>query len=201
MLREALDNEKELLKLVADGDEIAFAKLFSHYRDKIYSIAYKLTHSYVAAEEIVQEVFLKIWIKRTDLNDIQNFGGYLFVVTRNDAYRVLKKIAKNFKVVLITEDSQSLLINDTDERVMEKEYELILKNAIARLPNQQKEVYTLVKEGGLTRDEAAKKMQIQPETVKFHLAQAMKNIRSYCMLHLGIFAGFTVLYLVYSGNN
>ena len=192
MFREALDNEKELLKLVADGDEVAFSKLFSHYRDIIYTIAYKLTQSYIVAEEIVQEVFLKIWLKRTSLNDVQNFGGYIFIITRNDCYKVLKKIAANYKVILITNEDESLAINDTAERVIEKEYQLILKNAIARLPNQQQEVYNLVKEQGLTRDQVAKEMQIQPETVKFHLAQAMKNIRAYCMLHLATFAGFTV---------
>jgi RNA polymerase sigma-70 factor (ECF subfamily) len=189
---ESVDNEKELMKLIADGDEIAFAKLFSHYRNRIYSIAFKLTKSYVIAEEIVQDVFLKIWINRSNLNDIQNFSGYLFIVTRNNAYKVLKGIARDYKIILVTEKDQTLATNDTSDLLMENEYNLVLQNAIGRLPKQQKEVYIFVKEHGLTRDEVANKMQIRPETVKFHLAQAMKKIRAFCMLHIGTFTGFTI---------
>jgi|SRR6185437_1016942 RNA polymerase sigma-70 factor (family 1) len=197
----SLDNEKELIKLIADGDEIAFEKLFSHYRNRIYSVAFKLTKSYVTAEEIVQDVFLKIWINRSNLNNIQNFSGYLFIVTRNDAYKALKGIAGKSKIILVEEQDQNLAANDTADRLMEKEYNLILQNAIERLPNQQKEVYTLVRQHGLTRDEAAHQLHIQPETVKYHLAQAMKNIRAFCMLHLGIFIGFAIFLFRFFRNN
>ena len=66
-----LYNEKELLTLIAGGDEWAFAKLFEYYRNRIYSIAIKLTNSTSIAEEIVQDAFLKIWLKRADLIDTQ----------------------------------------------------------------------------------------------------------------------------------
>ena len=192
MLNETLYNEKELLELISEGDESAFAKLFTHYRNRIFSIAFKLTKSNISAEEIVQDVFLKIWLKRANLNNIQNFSGYLFIVTRNNAYKVLKRIARDYKIILITEKDQTLATNDTSDLLMEKEYNLVLQNAIERLPNQQKEVYIFVKEHGLTRNEVANRMQIQPDTVKFHLAQAMKKIRAFCMLHLGTFTGFTI---------
>ena len=68
-----------------------------------------------------------------------------------------------------------------------------MKNAIDRLPNQQKQVYHLVKDQGLKRIEVANQLHIQPETVKFHLTQAMKNIRAFCMLHVDIIAGFAIL--------
>jgi RNA polymerase sigma-70 factor (family 1) len=189
---EILYNEKELLALIAEGDECAFAKLFLHYRDRVYSIAFKLTKSTVIAEEIVQEVFLKIWLKRANLNDIQNFNAYLFIVTRNDVYKVLKGIARNYKITLLKDEDQSLANNNTSDFVMEKEYNLLLQRAIDRLPNQQKQVYYLIKDQGLKREEVACQLHLQPETVKFHLSQAMKNIRAFCMLHLHLFIGFTI---------
>jgi RNA polymerase sigma-70 factor (ECF subfamily) len=76
---------------------------------------------------------------------------------------------------------------------MEKEYNSLLQNAIDRLPSQQRQVYYLIKDQGLKRIEVAHQLQIQPETVKFHLTQAMKNIRAFCMLHIGMFTGFTIL--------
>lgn len=185
-----LYNEAELLKLIAKSDEFAFTKLFTHYRDRIYSIAFKLTKSTIIAEEIVQDVFLKIWLKRANLNDIQNFSAYLFIVTRNDAYKVLKDIARNYKKVTLLTDEYQLFTNiDTSDLVMEKEFNLLLQNAIERLPNQQKQVYTLMKTQEFKRNEVAHQLDLKPETVKFHLAQAMKNIRDFCKLHLGIFIG------------
>ena len=184
LFTDRLFNEKELVALVAEGAESAFAILFDHYRNKVYGLALKLTHSTTIAEEIVEEVFLKIWVKRPGLGDIHNFQAYLYTITRNDVYKVLKQIAQNYKVILLTEDIHSLSHNNTDNYIMEKEYSLLLKKAIDRLPKQQKQVYTLIKEQGLKREEAADFLQLQPETVKFHLAQAMKNIRSFCTLHV-----------------
>jgi len=201
MLNEILYNEKKLLELIAEGDEFAFAKLFAYYRNRIFSIAFKLTKSNIIAEEIVQDVFLKIWLKRANLDDIQNFSSYLFIVTRNNAYKVLKGIARNYKVILLTDEDQSFATNDTTDVIMEKEYGLLLQKAIDRLPNQQKQVYYLIKDQGLKRDEVAHQLNIQPETVKFHLAQAMKNIRAYCMLYLGTFTGFTGFLFCLFRNN
>ncbi len=182
--------ETELLEQIASGDKSAFAELFSCYRDRVYTISFKLTRSDIIAEEIVQDVFLKIWQKRADLKNIENFNAYLFIVTRNDAYKVLKDIARNHNFVILSEEDQALVINDTSDLLMGKEYSLLLQNAIDRLPNQQKQVYSLIKDQGFKREEVARKLQIQPETVKFHLAQAMKNIRAFCMLHLSILLGF-----------
>lgn len=184
-------DEKELLDLVAKGDEYAFSKLFEHYRNRIYSIAFKLTQSTSVAEEIVQDVFLKIWIKRVDLIEIQNFSAYLFIVARNDVYRVLKKTAKSYKMVLLTDNDQLFSHNNSENYIMDKEYDSLLQKAVNQLPKQQKQVYTLMKEQGLKREEAADYLDLQPETVKFHLAQAMKNIRSFCAIHLDVLTGVT----------
>ena len=190
-----LYNENELLALIAQSDELAFAKVVTHYKDKVFSIAYKLTKSTVIAEEIVHDVFLKIWNKRATLSEIHNFQAYLLIVTRNDVYKVLKKIAQNYKVVLLSDENQLSSILDTSDLLMEKEYKLLLQNAVDRLPNQQKVVYSLLRDQGLKRDEVALKLNIKPETVKFHMVRAMKSIRSFCMLHLGSLIGFSVFLL------
>jgi RNA polymerase sigma-70 factor (family 1) len=189
-------NEQELIQLIAESDEIAFAKLFDHYRNKIYSVALKLTHSTTVAEEIVEDVFLKIWLRRSSLNEIENFSAYLYVIARNETYKILKQIAKNYKVVLLTENNTSIVHNNTEEYLSDKELTFLLQKAIDRLPSQQKQVYKLMKEGDLKRGEVAQLLQIQPETVKFHLAQAMKNIRTFCLLHLNS-SIFVVLFFSY----
>jgi RNA polymerase sigma-70 factor (ECF subfamily) len=190
--KDKIYNERELLALVAEGDEPAFTGLFRLYRDRIYSIAFRLTHSSTLSEEIVQDIFLTIWIKRARLIEIENFSAYLFIVTRNEAYRALKHIARSYKAGSIAREAQSPGYNDTENYILGKEYNSLLQNAIDRLPNQQKQVYQLIKEQKLKREEVADLLHLQPETVKFHLAQAMKNIRSFCAPYLGLFLGFTV---------
>ena len=201
LLHTRLHNETELLKSIAEGDECAFATLFAHYRNRIYTLAFKLTRSNIIAEEIVQDVFLKIWQKGADLITIKNFHAYLFIVTRNHIYKVLKDIARNYKIVTLPDEDQVLSGNDTADFLINKEYNLLLQNAIDRLPTQQKQVYRLVKDRGFKRDEVAEQLHIQPETVKFHLAQAMKNIRAFCMLHLGSFIGFAIFLSRFFRNN
>lgn len=180
-------NEKELLALVADEDEAAFTKLFNHYANHIYAIAIKFTGSAVMAEETVQEVFMKIWLKKEHLTDIRDFKAYLFIITRNYLYRVLSNNAKKYKKDQVFAAMHPLAQNSSETAVLDKEYGSLLQQAIDRLPEQQKKVYCLVKEMGLKREEAARLLQIHPETIKYHLAQAMKSLRSYCLPYLDIY--------------
>lgn len=193
MFPDQLYNEQELIRLIALNDERAFAQLFAHYRNKIYTVALKLTHSTTVAEEIVEDVFLKIWLRRSSLSEIENFSAYLYVIARNETYKILKQIAKNYKIVLLTENNTSPVHNNSEDYLISKQLISLLQKAIDRLPSQQKQVYQLMKEGDLKRGEVAELLKIQPETVKFHLAQAMKNIRTYCMLHLNCSVGLMFL--------
>lgn len=190
-------DEVEIITLVSQGDEHAFAKLFEHHQNKIYGVALRLTRSTTLAEEIVEDVFLKIWLKRNDLLQIQNFSAYLFTITRNRVYKSLRQIAKNYQTVHLNENIQTIAPGSTEDYVIDKEYTRLLHEAITRLPKQQKEVYSLIKERGLKREEAASVLHLKPETIKFHLAEAMKNIRSFCALHLDMIV-FITFYLFYS---
>ena len=190
LLLEHLNNERDYILQISAGDEKAFEQVFNHYRDKIYGVALSLTHSTTVAEEIVEDVFLKIWLRRSLLNNIENFSAYIYTIARNETYRILNQIAKNYTTVLLTENEASLVDNDTQEYLIAKEFSSVLQKAIDRLPQQQKQVYKLMKEDDLKRGEVAGLLKIKPETVKFHLAQAMKNIRTYCMLHINSSVGF-----------
>jgi RNA polymerase sigma-70 factor (ECF subfamily) len=183
----------KVISLIIEGDESAFTEFYEHYHPMVYGIALKITHSTSLSEEIVQEVFLKIWLKRSDLGSIENIAGYLFIIARNHVFKVLKQIAKNYKTILLEENDNVFAHNNLENTILEKENNLLLHQAIERLPHQQKQVYTLIKDQGLKREEAAEFLKLKPETIKFHLAQAMKNIRSYCAFHLDLIA---ILFIV-----
>lgn len=185
--------EHELLKLVAEGDRNAFTQLYNNYRNKIYSIAFELTDSTTVAEEIVQDTFLKIWVKRDSLNEIEHFRAYLFTITRNYVFTALKRIARQESLEVSAIQDAPLYDHDTEDRVLNNEYTRILQAAIDRLPEQQKQVYNLIKKEGLKREEAAAALHLSPETVKTHLAQAMRSIRTYCLARLDISIALIIL--------
>ena len=193
MSLEPLYTEQELLRLVAEGDRNAFTQIYNNYRNKIYSIAFELTESTTVAEEIVQDTFLKIWVKRESLPEIEHFRAWLFTITRNYVFTALKRIARKESIEVSAIQDVPLYDHDTEDRVLNNEYTRILQAAIDRLPEQQKQVYNLIKKEGLKREEAAAALHLSPETVKTHLAQAMRSIRTYCLARLDISIALIIL--------
>lgn len=185
-------NEKEWLRRVATGDEAAFTVLFDAYKDRIYTIALRITDSPLIAEEIVQDVFLKIWVKRESLTAVDHFRAYLFTATRNQVFNVLKRLARHREITAeLTADAHAET-SDSDTLLLDKEYQAILSEAVNQLPPQQQQVYRLMKEQGLKRDQVAEQLAISPQTVKVHLAQAMRSIRAFCIARLDIYIAFVL---------
>ncbi|MGV3556548.1 RNA polymerase sigma factor [Larkinella arboricola] len=181
----ALYNEEDLLARIVMGDESAFVTLFHHYKDKIYSVALRLTESTFIAEEVVQDIFLKLWLKRDALSMIKDFESYLFIMARNQVFSALKKSARQKQLA----DDLALEIptseNATYNALFGQECEKIIGEAVDLLPPQQKQIYLLSKEQELKREEIAKLLQISPDTVKAHLSKAIKRIRAYRNSQLG----------------
>lgn len=193
---EALHNEAELLTQIAAGSDTAFAALFHWYRDKIYSVALRLTHSTFQAEEVVQDIFLKLWVKRESLVAIACFEDYLFIMTRNHVFSTLKRMARQQQLV---DDLQLELPSAEDttyNRMMDLEIEEILHQAVELLPAQQKQIYLMSKEQELKREEIAKTLRISSETVKTHLARALRHIRAYSKLRLDLTISWLLFFLL-----
>ena len=196
MIAEPLYNEKELLVLIQKGNEAAFTRFFHHHRDRVYSVAVKIAGSSLLAEEIVQDVFLVIWLKRSDLDKIENLTAYLYTVVQNAVYKSLKRIARQQKNLLHSVGDSILSDTGPETWLIEKEYRTVLQKGIDELPNQQREVYKLIREKGLKRKEVADLLHLQPDTVKFHLSKAVKSLWTYCQLHLHTFIAFALTALL-----
>ncbi|HEY4151284.1 MAG TPA: RNA polymerase sigma-70 factor [Chitinophagaceae bacterium] len=193
----SLHNEKELLHAVAQGDEAAFTAVFDAYKDKIYTIALRLTGNTSIAEEIVQDVFLKIWLKRDTLTSVDHFRAYLFTTTRHHVFNALKRLFRRRQFAGELARDWSEETNDTDSLLLDKEYQAILQEAIGQLPPQQRQVYQMMKEQGLKREQVAELLHISPETVKQHLAQAMRTIRAFCMSRLDIYIALSLFNILH----
>lgn len=177
MLSEQFTREKELLQRISEGDEIAFRKLYDLYKERFYAAALKMTRSPDTAEEIVQEVFVSLWMRRTALLNIENPTSYLFTIVYNSISAHFKKLA--LEKMMKQKVSERMPEGEclTEDRLIEKENTQLLQHIIDALPPQQQLIYHLSKEEGLSREEIASRLQISPNTVKNHLLKACKYIR------------------------
>lgn len=177
---EPLYNEKELLLQVAEGDEIAFTRIFHMYKHKLYSFILQLSGSPAAAKDVLQEVFLKIWHQRTGLPKIENLNAYLFRMAQNQAINGLRRQAR--EALVTAEISRQQPDNArAEETVFGREVQALLYKALDRLPLQQRKVFELSRNEGLTYEEIAARLDISVSTVRNHMVQSLKNIRAYIL--------------------
>jgi len=171
---------------VAEGNENAFRILFDKYRDKIFSVAYKITKEEALAEDVVQEVFIKLWLHKEKLPALDNFGAYLNVLTRNHIFSQLRKLAteENYLRELIRQ--HELENKNQPDVVLYNELRKMLTIAIASLPPQQKKVFQLGKMEGKKYDEIASILNISKETVKDHMMKASGAIKAYLQRNEGL---------------
>lgn len=180
-----MDNEKVLLQDISSGDERAFRELFDSHRAKVYSYALKIIKSETQAEDILQDVFLKIW-QHKNLSDIENFEGYLKTMTKNHVFKVLRRqsleVANNSRLKVDWKEGH----NDTEESLLLHDSQYIINEAINHMPPKQKLVYNLCKNEGLKYEAVAKILSISPLTVKTHMQHSLRFLRNYLSKHTDI---------------
>lgn len=190
-------SEQKLLLQVAKGDQLAFNKLFDLYHPTVHSTALKLTGDSLLAEEIVQDTFLKVWLKKEELPSIANFKGWLYTIARNFTFNALREAkTERERILRFMEEALTVEEPPADTQLKEKEFAAILSEAITRLPEKQRETYRLIKEEQLKRNEVAEKLQVSPETVKWNLEQAVKKVRAHCLVHLHQMPKIWLLYFL-----
>jgi RNA polymerase sigma-70 factor (family 1) len=192
-------NEHELLIRLQADDAKAFTELFDHYRGRIYGVALKFLKSPVLAEEIVQDVFLKVWLKRSEMAAVTRFDAYLFVMARNFIFDRIKKMA--YESAAQSELLKQPSVNDADHLLIQRQYQQLLQQAIDLLPPQQKQVYHLAKVEGLSHEAIAEKMLLSRLTVKAHMAKALRSIRKYLNTHLHHLIALPFFLEVLTGSN
>lgn len=172
-------DDKELLNSVAAGDEQAFRLLFERYRMPFYTACLKLSGAREVAEEVVQETFIRIWEKRAYLRELEQAKGYLYQVFRNVLFAYFRQLATQKK-------KEGAILefygDDGEEGIHEKirmEARLaLIQDTIQYLTPQQAEVFRLIRLEGLSRNEAAQRLGISPNTVRNLLAGATNTLRA-----------------------
>src|ERR1700743_512806 len=176
--------ERELMQRCVEGDRQAFATLYSHYAPLLYKAIYPLTNKSKAdTEEIIQELFVKIWERRDNLLTIQSFRPFIFRLARNrviDWYR--KNESKKNYCTFYGENHRDEAPSITDDLLFEEYYSIAME-AIAQLPPRQKQIFNLRHTDNLSLREIAATLQISLQAVKKQLYQATRFVKEYLHKH------------------
>ena len=184
-------DEGELLSRLEKGDMQAFDELYWKYQKAVYQNVYKLTRDSIIAEDIVQEVFISLWEKKSTIDTSRSVAGWLFVSSYNRSVNALKKKLK-----------ESLAYKSLDQPGKEQEYDQavldmqlnVLEKAIAQLSPQKRRVFELCKLQGRSYEEAAAELKISKHTVKEYLSAAINLIKDYVRQHPELGAGIVALF-------
>jgi RNA polymerase sigma-70 factor (ECF subfamily) len=179
-------DENKLLHELSQGSELAFTELYNRYKNLVYGTALKITKSKVLAEEAVQDVFLKIWQNQEKATEITNFENYLFIISRNHIFDMIKKIARETNLASDITYKNSAA-DDTDTAIKDDQYNVILNQIIEQLPPQQQKIYKMAKMEGLSHQKIGENLGISTETVKKHMAQALKFVRFKISPYMNLF--------------
>jgi RNA polymerase sigma-70 factor (family 1) len=166
------------IESLCKGDMLAFDKVYRFYSPKLFSFIFRMVKTKADAEEIMQEVFVKLWESRNKITDTAKFDAWLFTIAYNTTISLIRKKLKDKKFIdyLLSIQSRS----ENTETVSENNFDLLnykLYAMIDQLPPRQKEVLLLHKEHGFSYQQIADKLNISKNTVENHMVKALRFLR------------------------
>lgn len=168
-----------LIKQIKKGSKIAFDSLYHAYFTKLFGFALKLTHSREDAEEVVQEVFIKIWELRDELDENKNFASLLFIMARHKIYNKARRRVHEFAYQHYYQQTHQQAIALVEQQIDYLETKQYLDKAIELLPAKRKEIFIMSRMEGLSNKEIAKKLNTSTSNIENNINKALKTLKSY----------------------
>jgi RNA polymerase sigma-70 factor (ECF subfamily) len=162
-----------ILRKVIQGDQVAFAELYNHYKTPAIKFCVSLVKDEEEAENMVHDVFIKIWEKRNQINPDLNFNSYLFTCLRNLAFDYFKKAEKSQWI----KQQYMERMEDMHDNEAEEAKITLLRAGIDALSEKRKQILKLNVEEGKSYQEIAELMRISKNTVKNQLVKAKQFLR------------------------
>lgn len=168
--------DKLLLEQLRDGNTFAYRVLYQKYWEQTYNNIYKRLKDQEQAEDLTQDVFMQLWVKREDVL-IENLPAYLYVTARNSVY---KQMGKQSMFVPIDELLQNLAKaeNQTDARLLRDEFMKAYDALISTLPLAQQTIFRMRYNDGMSPDEIADALDLSPKTVRNQLGKALVKVKT-----------------------
>lgn len=187
-----LFNDPELINRIANGDREAFAQFYTAYLKNIYKYIYSICYVKETSEEIVQELFLKVWENRENLVNVRSVKAYLYQSAKHLLFDYIRRLQVESKALDIIELNALIGENYTDNHFIYSEYYQMAQQAIDLLPEKRKQIFKLRLNDELTLDEIALKLHISKSVVKKQLYAGVSFVRKYLYKH-----GEIVMVLLY----
>lgn len=169
--------DKELVKALKNGNQLAFDTLYNMYKDRIILFATKFIKSREIAEDTYHDVFTQIWINKESLDESKSFSSFLYILVKN---RLLDEIRKQLQDKKFRESlSSDTTLNDTLDGVLSEDFDKLYKESLNKLTHQQRIIFSMSRDEYKTYKEIAEHLNISINTVKSHLSQATNSIRSF----------------------
>src|SRR3546814_796284 len=175
------------------GDTGAFRVCFNELHQEVYGYAFHYFRSNALAEDLVQEVFAKVWSHRQSLDASQGIKPYLYRTARNTIFTQLKRAACDRQMREHVFYRQPAQHNETEERYLHDELLGLYRDAVMKLPSQRQLVYTMSRDEGLTHDQIAEQLTISKNTVKDQIVKASHFVRRYIRAHSGEYTAYLSL--------
>jgi RNA polymerase sigma-70 factor (ECF subfamily) len=173
-----LTTDDKLIRLLRKGDMVAFDTIYQRYSNKLYFFVLRYIKLKEDVEEIVQEVFIKIWESRKNIDTHLTFESFIFTIAYNTTISLLRKRISEQKYLEKLRSIQQITSADyIINEIQFKELNAKMLVLLEQLTPRQREIYQLSRESGLSHDEIAEKLDISSNTVKNHLVKALALIK------------------------
>ena len=170
--------EKYNMRLLAKGDVKAFDTLFLMYSKRLFQFSFRYLKSKEEAEEIIQETFIRIWEKRSEVNATYSLGGFIFTIAHRLILNRLRKLHNEKRCHAFLESHDQRWRNTTEEILLGTELEDVARTAIEALPPKRQMIYRMVRVENMTYQQVADHLQISVKTVEAQMSEALKFLRS-----------------------
>jgi len=169
--------DRELIVEMNLDNESALGMLYSRYADRVFDLSFFLLKDTGWSEDVVQEVFFKLWVQRAVVDENSELWPYLYVLAKREALNKLRGLRRSKSAFERLLHHIELYAEETDKMLNRKELSQELESYVSQLPAQQQIVFTLSKLDGLSHQQIAEKLNLSKNTVKNHMAQALKHMR------------------------
>ncbi|TRW21488.1 sigma-70 family RNA polymerase sigma factor [Flavobacterium zepuense] len=185
-----LHDELDLIVRLRDGDHAAFEEIYHLYKAKMIANALRLLKSRELAEELLQNLFLKVWEQRTRIDTTQPLNAFLYKVAQNMAYDLFRKVSRDKKLQEHLIAATITSYDHIEKHIFRKENLEELNKALSLLPPQQQKVFTLCKLEDKSYEEAGRILNITPGTINNHMHRANLFLKEYFSRRSGIAVTF-----------
>ena len=174
-----------LLAKLKAGDQAAFEHFYKTYHLQLHHKILNLVREDIVAEELLQDLFLKVWLKRHLIDPEKSFKAYLYQIAKNLIADHYRHLARQLKMERASE-IEELEVEDSIDDMFPKDLALkAINEATQTLSEQQRAVFTLSKIEGKSYEEISQQLNISKATIHTHMSRAVKQIREYIRIHHG----------------